>query len=170
MLAAGPIAPGVTVTPGVNDQFDLTGDGVIDNADVDQWLATGATSNGLGSAYQRGDSNVDAPWTVQTLGCGTHTNSARHCGGTMATSMAMVPRTVSDFGLWNANKFTSSDGVAAVPEPGTGIGSCVGLILLGAARTASKSPMQMVRTTRGPSLSAARASSAFQRARECRGR
>jgi hypothetical protein len=36
----------------------------------------------------------------------------------------------SDFGIWNANKFTSSDGGGTVPEP---VGGAVLMIVCGAA-------------------------------------
>jgi MYXO-CTERM domain-containing protein len=39
-----------------------------------------------------------------------------------------------DFLIWNDHKFTSVDGLSAVPEPCTAMLSLVALVLLGAAR------------------------------------
>lgn len=48
------------VVAGRNDpSFDLSGDGVVDNADLTQWLFEAATHNGFGSAYLAGDFNLD---------------------------------------------------------------------------------------------------------------
>ena len=69
---------GVAVTPGINDEFDLNGDNVIDNADRDLWLSSAAAQNGLGSPYKLGDANLDG--FVE----------------------------VSDFNAWNGAKFTAN--------------------------------------------------------------
>lgn len=58
LLAVGPISCGVVVDP-TNQQFDLTDDGVINLADLDEWLAIAASENGLGSPYRLGDGNLD---------------------------------------------------------------------------------------------------------------
>ena len=39
--------------------FDLTGSGVADDMDVNQWLSEAATHNGFSQAYLPGDSNLD---------------------------------------------------------------------------------------------------------------
>jgi hypothetical protein len=39
--------------------FDLTGDGVVDSDDVNNWLAKAASKNGFGSPYLKGDTNLD---------------------------------------------------------------------------------------------------------------
>ena len=57
--------------------YDLTGDGNVDLADRDAWLALAATANGLSSPYLVGDANLDG----------------------------MVD--AADFAIWNSNKFTS---------------------------------------------------------------
>ena len=87
MLSAGPIADGVAVTPGVNDQYDLTGNGVIDLADRDEWLALAGSQNGFMSPYKLGDADLDGfvdgedfiTWNAtkftQTLPLGTRATS-----------------------------------------------------------------------------------------------
>ena len=46
LLLLGPVATGVVAAG--QERFDLTGDGIIDNADVDQWLASGSHRERLG--------------------------------------------------------------------------------------------------------------------------
>lgn len=116
LLAEGPLANGVPVTPGVNEQFDLNGDGLIDPVDRNQWLSSAATANGLASSYKLGDSNLDGfvdgtdfnNWNAHKF-----TASLRWDDGDF-TSDGSVDG--SDFNQWNGNKFTSSDG-SLVPEP-----------------------------------------------------
>jgi hypothetical protein len=134
MLAVGPIAPGVPVTPGVNDQFDLTGDDVIDNADVGEWLAVAASENGFGSPYKLGDANLDGFVDGQDfiLWNGSKFTSSLLWDEGEFNGDGFVDG--QDLLVWNGNKFTSSDGATAVPEPGTSILSFVGLLLLGVAR------------------------------------
>ena len=138
MLAEGPIAPGVPVTPGVNGQFDLTGDGLIDNADADQWLADAASINGYGSPYQRGDANLDGRVDGSDFGLWNANKFTStlfwDCGNFDGNAVADG----SDFGIWNANKFTSSDGASAVPEPVTSAWVFVGAILWGMGRQCRK--------------------------------
>jgi hypothetical protein len=117
LLAEGPIAGGVSVTPGVNDEFDLTGNGVIDLNDRDAWLALAASEQGLSSPYKLGDANLDG--VVDGVDF-NHWNSHK-----FTTSLAWdqgnfngdVNIDGGDFHLWNANKFTSS--ASAMPEPGS---------------------------------------------------
>ena len=48
------------VLAGRNDpSFDLSGDGLVDNADLTQWLFEAATHNGFGDAYLAGDTDLD---------------------------------------------------------------------------------------------------------------
>jgi hypothetical protein len=132
MLAVGPVAPGVTATG--NEQFDLTGDGVIDNSDVSEWRAVAASENGFGSPYKLGDANLDG--TVDGL------DFILWNGSKFASSLLWDDGDFNgdgfvdgqDFITWNANKFTSSDGVSTVPEPGTVILLIAAIFCLAVAR------------------------------------
>ncbi len=116
MLAEGPIMNGVAVTPGVNDEFDLNGDNVIDNADRDLWLSSAAAQNGLGSPYKIGDANLDGFVDVSDFnawnGAKFTSNLRWDRGDFNGDGFVEVP----DFNAWNNNKFQSSDGVASVPS------------------------------------------------------
>ena len=116
MLEQGPIAAGVSVTPGVNDDFDLTGDGVIDLRDRDEWLALAATENGLASPYKLGDANLDGIVDGQDF---VVWNNAKFTSSLLWSRGDLNGDGLidgQDFVAWNDNKFTSSDGVSTVPE------------------------------------------------------
>lgn len=50
----------VDATDGTNTStYDLTGDGVVDEADRDAWLSAAGSENGLSDAYLLGDANLD---------------------------------------------------------------------------------------------------------------
>ncbi len=130
MLAEGPIAPGVTVIPGVNGRFDLTGDGLIDNADADQWLGDAATVNGYGSPYKRGDANLDGVVDVSDFNAwnvGKFTTSLLWSDGNFNGDAGVD---VSDFNIWNTTNFTASDTVS-VPEPGLPVNLLAWLAAIG---------------------------------------
>ena len=124
MLAEGPIAPGVAVTP-QNERFDLTGDGIIDLNDRDEWLAQAAIENGFASPYKVGDANLDGVvdgvdfivWNESKFTQMLLWNRGNFNGDAVNDGL--------DFILWNANRFTSSDAVNGVPEP-----SCLGLMIM----------------------------------------
>jgi formylglycine-generating enzyme len=121
MLNEGPIAPGVFVTPGANDEFDLTRDGLIDNTDADRWLADAATANGYASPYKRGDANLDGVVDVRDF---NRWNSHKFTSTLLwddGNFNGDAEVDGSDFGIWNGNKFTSSDGASVIPEPSIGL-------------------------------------------------
>ena len=48
-------------------KYDLNMDGILDPGDVDEWLDDGASHNGFGAPYLRGDSNLDGTVNVTDL-------------------------------------------------------------------------------------------------------
>lgn len=121
MLAEGPVNPAVVTVPGLNQQFDLNGDGFIDNTDVDLWLSEAATVNGFGLPYLRSDANLDGGVDGQDFiqwNASKFTNSLAWDEGDFNGDGVVDG---SDFILWNSHKFMSSDGAHAIPEPGTSI-------------------------------------------------
>lgn len=108
-----------------NSLFDVTGDGLVNVADRDEWLAqAGAANLPSGSPYLLGDADLDGfvdgtdflAWNSSKF-----SNTAAWCSGDF-TADGVVDG--ADFLAWNSNKFTSADALA-VPEPAVG-----GLLLL----------------------------------------
>ena len=97
--------------------FDLTGDGVVDRADLTAWLAeAGAAELSSGNPFRNGDANLNGVIDVSDFNVwntNKFTNSAAWCLGDFNADGVVD---TSDFNLWNMNKFTTSD-VASVPEP-----------------------------------------------------
>ena len=101
--------------------FDLTDDGVVDEADLGEWLILGGGANTVsGNPYLPGDANLDGGVDVPDFNVWngnkfTATGTAGWCGGDFNADGVVD---VADFNIWNGNKFTSSD-LTAVPEPRT---------------------------------------------------
>ena len=118
------------IATGSNDpNFDLTGDGSVNNADLDAWLAeAGAAELASGNPYPHGDANLDG--TVDGLdfiawNANKFTATAAWCAGDFNADGTVDGL---DFIVWNANKFTSADaGVSAVPEPTATLSLLIGL-------------------------------------------
>lgn len=99
--------------------FDLTGDGNVNGADLDAWLAeAGAAELASGNAYLLGDANLDGNVNGQDFIAWNNskfTSGAGWCGGDFNADGETDGQ---DFVIWNSNKFTSADNeLAAVPEP-----------------------------------------------------
>ena len=99
--------------------FDLTGDGAVDGADLDAWLAeAGEVNIGPGRSYLDGDANLDGVVDTSDFNIWNGSNftaTAEWCSGDFNADGFVD---TSDFNIWNGNNFTSSD-VSAVPEPGS---------------------------------------------------
>lgn len=116
LLATGPIAGGVNVTVGVNDQYDLDTNGLLNLNDLDEWLALAADENGFSSPHQRGDSNLDGTvdasdfsnWNQNKFTATLRWDNGDFNGDGFADG--------ADLLIWNASKFQSAD-VVSVPEP-----------------------------------------------------
>jgi hypothetical protein len=122
--------------------FDMNGDMVVDINDItdpqDGWLVVGgAASPGTtsGAPYLNGDSNldgtVDGPDFLAWNNNKFSSNDAWCDGDFNADGAVDGP----DFLVWNNNKFQSSDSaLSAVPEPGMGLVTLLGLYWLSLAR------------------------------------
>ena len=104
---------------GSNTLLDLTGDGIVNNADVTAWLlAAGENNLGPGRSYLRGDANLDSVvdgedfvvWNANKF----HLTGKWSLGDFNADGVTDG----SDFITWNSNKFQSS-AMVNVPEPAT---------------------------------------------------
>ena len=117
--------------------FDLTGDGLVDTADLNEWRALGGAANlTSGHPYLPGDANLDG------LVDGSDFNAWNTHRFTVAPAWTagdfnadgMVDG--SDFGIWNQNKFSSAEDTSTVPEPA---GWCLlGCVVMGMRRVAPK--------------------------------
>ena len=100
-----------------NAAFDLNGDMIVDNVDLDLWLLeAGEEMLGLGRALLRGDANLDGSVDVSDFNIwngNQFTNTAAFCSGDFNADGVVD---VGDFNVWNGNNFQSAD-VAPVPEP-----------------------------------------------------
>lgn len=123
-------------SPGTNlSSFDMTGDGQVNHADLNSWLAiAGAVNNASGNPYRPGDGNLDGVVDGSDFGiwnANKFTGTAALCSGDFNADGVVDG---SDFGIWNANKFTSSDATAVVPEPALFAMAIPALLLLTACR------------------------------------
>lgn len=90
--------------------FDLTADGLVNDADLDAWLAEAAFYNlPSQNPYLRGDANLDGVVDGQDfIQWNTHkfTSGAGWCGGDYNADGVTDGQ---DFIVWNTNKFLSAD-------------------------------------------------------------
>jgi FG-GAP-like repeat/Bacterial Ig-like domain len=114
--------------------FDLTGDGVLDDADLANWLVLGGAANlPSGNPFLKGDSNLDGFVDGSDFGAwNAHkfTNTAAWTAGDFNAD-GVVDGT--DFGIWNSHKFQASDALTTVPEI-SGVFVIIPMILLGLGR------------------------------------
>ena len=126
------IAAGTHVT-----LYDLSGDGFVDETDLDEWLAAaGAMNNASGNPYLRGDANLDGTVDAQDfITWNTHkfTQQTAWCQGNFNADGAVD---AADFIEWNQNKFTTAD-QTAVPEPSTAVivWAMIALVVAGARKS-----------------------------------
>lgn len=99
-----------------NPAFDLTGDGMLDLADRDAWLAeAGSVNLPSGNPYLVGDSNLDGVVDGQDfIAWNGHKfqQSARWSEGDFNADGVVDGQ---DFILWNGNKFMAASRTAGVP-------------------------------------------------------
>ncbi len=99
------------ISAGSHDSaYDLTGDGLVDLADRDAWLAeAGAVNLGPGIAYLLGDANLDRFVDGQDFinwNQNNFTNTPLWSAGDFNADGVVDGQ---DFIIWNQNKFTSAD-------------------------------------------------------------
>lgn len=110
--------------------FDLTGDGQVNGSDLTAWLAEAGGANLVShNPYKLGDANLDGVVDGSDFGIWNAHKFTSTPAWCSGDFDANGGVDGSDFGLWNANKFTASDGDAVVPEP-----AFAWLLVLGALR------------------------------------
>ena len=111
------------IAAGTNSRlFDLTGDGLVDIADLDEWRVQGGAANlPSGNPYLPGDANLDGAVDASDFNIWNNhkfTSVAAWCSGDFnADGFVDAP----DFNNWNKNKFSSAASAAAVPEPAAAV-------------------------------------------------
>jgi predicted outer membrane repeat protein len=95
-----------------NPDFDLTGDALVDLNDRDAWLAqAGAMNLPSGNAYILGDANLDGAVDVSDFNVWNANKFSLANAWTLGDFDASGQVDVSDFNVWNSNKFQVADAV-----------------------------------------------------------
>ncbi len=91
-------------------QYDLSGDNILSLADITAWLSEAGEENlGSGRSYLQGDANLSAAVDGSDFGIWNANKFTSNANWCQGDFNASGAVDGSDFGLWNANKFTSSD-------------------------------------------------------------
>ncbi|MCA9265421.1 MAG: hypothetical protein KDA60_16290 [Planctomycetales bacterium] len=102
-------------------QYDLTGEGTVDNNDLAQWLAVaGAANLASGNPYLLGDANLDGSVDASDFDAWFESRFSDIARWTLGDFNADGGIDVRDFNIWNSNKSSSSSNVA-VPEPAASV-------------------------------------------------
>ncbi len=105
-----------------NPSFDLTGDGLVNLVDLNAWLVEAGNVNlPSHNPYRPGDANLSGAVDGSDFGIWNANKFTNTSAWCSGNFNGGSVVDGSDFGIWNANKFTSSDAISAVPEP-TGLG------------------------------------------------
>ena len=133
LLLEGPIALGVAVVPGENEEFDVTSDGVIDDADVGQWLADAASANGFAEPYLKGDTNLDGTVSaidLNNMALNWGAEVLHWSGGDFNGDGSVTAIDLNDLALnWGQSIPMASALNSAVPEPSAWLLTIAGLVL-----------------------------------------
>ncbi len=125
--------------------FDMNGDGVVTTADITDanvgWLAVGGANNPAqtgGNPFREGDANLDGTVDVSDFNIWNGNKFTSSAAWCAGDFTADGSVDVSDFNIWNGNKFTSSAGGTAVPEPQTFAQLLGGLLVFGLRRSLTR--------------------------------
>ena len=134
MYHAADISQGTVVIPGLNQQFDMDLDGVVDTADLDQWLVTAAAFNGFASAFVRGDTNLDGrvdATDLNNVGLNWQAVGATTWrGGDFNDDNHVNAGDLNNLALNWLYRDSSLPSAANVPEPNTALLLCLALFFL----------------------------------------
>ena len=121
--------------------FDMNGDGFITAADITDantgWLAVGGANNVAqtgGNPFLNGDANLSGDVDGSDFGNWNANKFTSNSAWCSGDFDASGGVDGSDFGIWNGNKFQSSASASAVPEPATVFMMLGGLLTLAVRR------------------------------------
>lgn len=129
LLGAGPLAGGIPILMSLTDQFDLDGNDVLNTSDVLAWLAEAAQRNGFASPYRTGDANLDGVVDGSDFGLWNAHKFTNSLRWDSGDFNADGVVDGTDFGLWNANRFLASDDGVS-SIPEPGLGIVIGTWML----------------------------------------
>ena len=113
------------VAAGLNSlEFDLTGDGIVDDKDMFEWRRLGGTANlPFADRYLAGDANLDGVVDVSDFNIWNESKFTSVAAWSAGDFNADGNVDVSDFNIWNGNKFQTAGlpPAATVPEPGSNL-------------------------------------------------
>ena len=121
--------------------FDLTSDGVVDVADLDEWLSLAATENGYSSPYLRGDLHLDRDVDLSDYNMLTLYFNPSGTYGPYLWDHANFDGDndvdLADYNALASNFSPAGYGAAAVPEPAAALLALLGMLLFSACRRLS---------------------------------
>lgn len=109
--------------------FDLDGDGEIDLNDVQWWLTAAAANQDFANPFIFGDANLDGVVDVSDFNLWNGNKFTSGTTWSQGDFNADGVVDVADFNVWNGNKWT--DSAIAVPEPGSLALAAFGFTALG---------------------------------------
>ena len=126
---------GEIVADGNSGLFDLSGDGVVDNTDLTQWLSAAANHNGFAGAYLLGDSNLDGlvdATDLNKLALGWQQDNRLWSWGDFTADGNVDAQDLNKLALnWQQSVVAAASSASTVPEPSALVVTCLGLVLAG---------------------------------------
>ncbi len=103
-----------------NSLYDLDFDGFVNGADLSLWLAeAGSVNLASGESYLLGDADLNGAVEVSDFNIWNQNKFTATAAWCSGDFNADGSVDVPDFNAWNGNKFTSADSGSLVPEPAT---------------------------------------------------
>ena len=98
--------------------FELTGDGIVNLDDRDAWLVEAGMALGFDGPIKLGDANLDGAVDVSDFNLFNENKFTSSTDWCKGEFNGDASIDASDFNIWNENKLTRSDMTQVVPEPG----------------------------------------------------
>jgi uncharacterized membrane protein len=109
------------IVAGTNDSvFDLSGDGAVNNADLNQWLNDAATANDFAAPYLLGDANLDGSVDsadLNKLALSWRNDVARWSAGDFTADGSVDSDDLNDLAVNWRDSIPSAASPESVPEP-----------------------------------------------------